>query len=70
LLKEGENGATLYFVDENKKLQSIHKSANSFADHPDLKLIDTTGAGDCFTGAFAVKVAEGVPYDKAIEFAN
>ncbi len=32
--------------------------------------IDTTGAGDCFTGAFAVAISEQIPIVKALEFAN
>lgn len=35
-----------------------------------VKAIDTTGAGDCFTGAFAVAIAEQMPIDKALQFAN
>lgn len=31
---------------------------------------DTTGAGDCFNGAFAVAVAEGKPLAEAAEFAQ
>ena len=33
-------------------------------------MVDTTGAGDCFTGAFAVQMLQGADYDKALEFAN
>jgi len=32
--------------------------------------VDTTGAGDCFTGALAVKLAEGAEIDEALLFAN
>lgn len=32
--------------------------------------IDTTGAGDCFTGAFAVAISEQMPIGKALAFAN
>lgn len=32
--------------------------------------IDTTAAGDCFNGAFAVALSEGMAINKAIEFAN
>lgn len=31
--------------------------------------MDTTGAGDSFTAAFAVALAEGRPVDRAVEFA-
>lgn len=51
-------------------MKVISKLAYSFADYPDLKLVDTTGAGDCFTGAFATQMLYDVPYEKALEFAN
>jgi ribokinase len=35
-----------------------------------VEAIDTTGAGDCFTGAFAVAVSEQMFIDQAIFFAN
>lgn len=54
LLKQGEHGSAFYSMDENQVVTEIHKPAYSFKDHPDLKLVDTTGAGDCFTGAFAL----------------
>ncbi|MGX7104522.1 ribokinase [Globicatella sanguinis] len=34
------------------------------------KVIDTTGAGDCFNGAFAVATVKGLTIDQAIKFAN
>ncbi|GAB1420948.1 ribokinase [Anaerolineales bacterium] len=36
---------------------------------PKVKAIDTTGAGDCFTGSLAVAFSEGMPLEKALEFA-
>lgn len=35
-----------------------------------VKAVDTTGAGDCFVGAFAVAISEGQPLQAALEFAN
>ena len=35
-----------------------------------VKAVDTTGAGDCFTGAFSVGLFEGMPLADAIHFAN
>lgn len=32
--------------------------------------VDTTGAGDCFVGAFAAQLAEGAPLRAALAFAN
>ncbi|KAL4431479.1 hypothetical protein ABPG75_006735 [Micractinium tetrahymenae] len=34
------------------------------------KVVDTTGAGDCFTAAFAVALLEGKPYQEAMRFAS
>lgn len=36
----------------------------------DMPVIDTTGAGDCFTGAFAVKYAECLDVFESLCFAN
>ncbi|MHC4041903.1 ribokinase [Bradyrhizobium sp. 23AC] len=35
-----------------------------------VKAVDTTGAGDCFVGALAAKLADGVPLRAALAFAN
>lgn len=35
-----------------------------------VKAVDTTAAGDCFNGALAVALAEGLPTVDAVEFAN
>lgn len=37
--------------------------------HPARTVVDTTGAGDSFTAAFAVALAEDRPVDRAVEFA-
>ena len=36
----------------------------------EVTAIDTTGAGDCFTGALAVALAEGRELTAALSFAN
>ncbi|WP_027528862.1 ribokinase [Bradyrhizobium sp. WSM3983] len=36
----------------------------------EVKAVDTTGAGDCFVGALASQLAEGVPLRSALAFAN
>jgi ribokinase len=35
-----------------------------------VEAVDTTGAGDCFTGSFAVGLFEGMPLADALRFAN
>ena len=39
-------------------LVSLRMPAISFADHPALKLVNTAGAGDTYTSAFAVALSE------------
>lgn len=36
----------------------------------DVSVVDTTGAGDTFNGAFAVAITEGKPMKEAVRFAN
>ena len=35
-----------------------------------VKAVDTTGAGDCFVGALAAQLAQGVPVRDALDYAN
>ena len=35
-----------------------------------LQVVDTTGAGDCFTGAYAVGILEGKAPEEALKFAG
>jgi len=42
----------------------------TFASVPVADVRDTTGAGDCFTGAVAVALAENQPIESAIRFAS
>jgi sugar/nucleoside kinase (ribokinase family) len=75
LLKKGEFGSAIYYLEDPKssetsKMSLISKPAYSFDNFPDLKLVDTTGAGDCFTGAFATQMLENADYERALEFAS
>ena len=75
LLKKGEYGSAIYYLEnpsspQTSKMTLISKPAYSFDDFPDLKLVDTTGAGDCFTGAFATQMLENVDFEPALVFAN
>lgn len=54
LLKEGSKGSSLISSTLNVK---CHASSNAEV-FKEYKIIDTVGAGDCFTGAFAVRHSE------------
>lgn len=45
---------------------SRHVTVEGFA----TEAIDTTGAGDTFNGALGVALAEGMPFEEAVRFAN
>jgi len=70
LLKMGSSGAAFYELNEAGTMTEVFKPSVSFEDHKDLHLVDTTGAGDCFTGAFAVKLSQGGSPEEALTFAN
>jgi len=55
----GEFGAVLVTKDGNKLFKTPHVTA-----------VDTTGAGDCFSGALMAGIAQGKPMEEAIVFAN
>ena len=61
LITLGEKG--VYFANKN---------ANHFEPSLDLqnKVVDTSGAGDAFNGAFATALCEGQSVNEAIKFAN
>lgn len=43
--------------------------AYKFSDYEGIELVDTTGAGDCFTAAFAVGQLEGYGVERSLDFA-
>jgi sugar/nucleoside kinase (ribokinase family) len=49
LLKEGANGATVM-----SSQYENHEDAFDSKRFPHLKIVDTTGAGDTFTAAYAI----------------
>lgn len=54
----GKNGAAVFTMDDCCSIPAIKVDA-----------IDTVGAGDCFTAALGVSIADGVPLKKAVKFA-
>jgi ribokinase len=71
VLKMGAEGSVfLKYHKGTTQVDEVFKPAFDFKDFPDLKLVDTTGAGDCFTAGFAVKYAQGASMDEAIHFGN
>src|SRR5215472_5678369 len=59
----GERGAVLVCEDEKGQVCNIYQPA------PKVQVIDTTGAGDCFVGAFTVAWTEGQSPKDALRFA-
>ncbi|WP_130838574.1 ribokinase [Lachnoclostridium sp. Marseille-P6806] len=48
----------------------FHDGKEEVVDAVKVRAIDTTAAGDCFNGAFAVALSEGMDVMQAIRFAN
>jgi ribokinase len=59
----GAQGALLITNDTQGQLQNIYQEA------PQVQVIDTTAAGDCFVGALTVALAEKMPSEQALRFA-
>lgn len=60
LVKLGKDGCILYGAEEQPIRQNIF---------PVEKVVDTTGAGDTFTAAYAVALLEGNSQQAALKFA-
>jgi ribokinase len=59
VLKRGSAGALLVTREEEQHIPSFQVNA-----------VDTTGAGDAFSGALVAAIAEGKPLHQAVRFAN
>jgi ribokinase len=77
LLKLGSKGSAIITKDIFVKGEVVTQINHNILN--DYKIIDTVGAGDCFTGAFAVKHSEldwsnaetaSANYRSAMEFGN
>lgn len=56
MLKLGSKGAHIITEDLSLHVDVVTKTNHDILK--DYKIVDTVGAGDCFTGAFAVKFTE------------
>jgi ribokinase len=63
LLKLGRSGSV--YIDENNNYYT--QQALNFED---MKIVDTTGAGDCFLASFVTQLYEGKPVEYSLLFAN
>ena len=61
LVKLGSNGSALFVQGKEPIKQPAIKAP---------RVIDTTGAGDTFTGAFAVALVEGKTLEECLKFAG
>jgi len=59
----GAQGALLAHKDETGESEVLHQVP------PQMQVVDTTAAGDCFVGAFTVALLEGQPPAAALRFA-
>ena len=60
LVTLGEKGCVLYSKGKDKKIYETYPT----------KAVDTTAAGDCFTGVFATYLSKGFSVDECIKYAN
>ena len=79
LLFEGQTRDEILAMYPDKMIMTIgaegvayNQQGNHTVIIPGIKVpvVDTTGAGDTFNGAFAVSITEGLPIKEAIAFAN
>ena len=53
-----------------KGAQIVTRDSSRSVGAFEVEVVDTTGAGDAFNGGLAVALAEGMPLDDALRFAN
>ena len=60
LFKKGAEGSSVIDLDISSPtgMKELDQPSLKFDDYPHMSLVDTTGAGDTFTAAFAVKLSE------------
>lgn len=82
----GENDELMYFIEAARPLRSNDRSIcitlgrrgvlalvggeAMLIPARKVKAVDTTGAGDCFVGALAARLAQGTPIREALAYAN
>lgn len=68
-LRERTGGTVVITRGGTGALVARSSGISTVPPHPARRVVDTTGAGDSFTAAFAVALAEGQPVEQAAEFA-
>lgn len=78
--KESAAAAGKWFLDKGVKhavitlgekgVVYVSKNKNEYFEAPKVKAIDTTGAGDCFSGALMTALCSGKEIEEAIVFAS
>lgn len=67
-IEKGVETAIITLGDKGAVL--VEKERSAFFPSRKVNAVDTTGAGDCFSGALMAALAEGKSIDEAIEFAH